>query len=118
MADPTSEALAGMAKQGREPMNKEGLKFSSPSAKPQAGKLVPKSGNAKAGDPTAAGTKANRSNVTASSADRNGAAYSIKASYMKTTDPSAGQTQANGIIIKTSVNRDRSNFDGGAGASY
>lgn len=118
MADETSEALAGMAKQGRKPMNREGLKFSSPSASPKAGKLVSKKGNAKAGDPSGYGTKANRSNVPASSADRNGAAYSIKASYMKTTDPAAGQTQANGIIIKTSVNRDRSNFDDGAGASY
>lgn len=116
MADATSEALAGMAKQGRKPMNKDGIKFSA--ATPKAGKLVPKTGNAKAGDPSAYGTKANRKNVPASSNERNGAAYSIKASYMKTTDPAAGQTQANGIIIQTAVNRDRSNFDSGAGASY
>jgi hypothetical protein len=99
-------------------MNKEGIAFSAPSAKPAAGTLVPNKGNAKAGDPTAMGTKANRQNVPASSADRNGAAYSIKASYMKMTDPAAGQTQANGKVVKTAVNRDRFNFDSGAGASY
>jgi hypothetical protein len=112
------EALAGMAKQGRQPMMKEGIGFSSPSASPKAGTLVPKKG-AQAGDPY--GSKgAPRSNVQASlpAQDRNGAAYSIKARYTKLTDPSAGQTQANGKIIKTAVKRDRTNFDSGAGASY
>ena len=48
MADVTSEALAAMAKQGRTPMGKDGIKFSTQG--PKAGKLVPKTGNAKAGD--------------------------------------------------------------------
>jgi len=112
------EALAGMAKQGRQPMMKEGLGFTSPSASPKAGTLVSKK-NTAAGDPSGA-KGAPRSNVQAAlpAQDRNGAAYSIKASYTKMTDPAAGQTQANGRIIKTAVKRDRTNFDSGAGASY
>ena len=111
------EALAGMAKQGRTPMNKDGIKFSSPSASPKAGKLVPKK-NTAAGDPY--GSKgAPRSNVAQTpGGERLGAAYSIKASYTKLTDPAAGQTQANGRIIATATKRDRTNFDSGAGASY
>jgi hypothetical protein len=112
------EALAGMAKQGRQPMMKEGIKFSSPSASPDAGTLVKKKG-AQAGDPY--GSKgAPRSNVPAAvpAQDRNGAAYSIKAKYTKMTDPAAGMTQANGRIIATATKRDRTNFDSGAGASY
>lgn len=110
------EALAGMAKQGREPMNKEGIKFSSPSASPKAGTLVKKKG-AQAGDPYAQ-PKASRSNVSATGQDRAGAAYSIRARYTKMTDPAAGQTQANGRIISTAAKRDRMNFDSGAGSSY
>lgn len=117
MADVTSEALAGMAKQGRTPMNREGIKFSA--AAPKSGKLMPKSGNAKAGDPTAAGTKANRQNAMPSQAERNGAAYKpMTARYMKQTDPSAGATQANGKIVQTAVYRSRPNFQGGVSASY
>ena len=108
------EALAGMAKQGRKPMMKDGIKFSSPSAAPQAGTLVPKK-NTAAGDPTSQ-KGAPRANVPAQ--DRNGAAYSIKARYTKLTDPAAGMTQANGRIIKTAMKRDRTNFDSGAGTSY
>jgi hypothetical protein len=112
------EALAGMAKQGRKPMMKDGIKFSSPSAAPQAGTLVPKK-NTAAGDPTSQ-KGAPRANVPAPSPaqDRNGAAYSIKARYTKLTDPAAGMTQANGRIIKTAMKRDRTNFDSGAGTSY
>lgn len=117
MADVTSEALAGMAKQGRTPMGKDGIKFSTAGVK--AGKLMPKKGNAKAGDPTGAGTKVNRQNAMPSQAERNGAAYRpLTARYTKQTDPSAGLTQANGNIVKTAVYRSRPNFDGGASASY
>jgi hypothetical protein len=112
------EALAGMAKQGRTPMMKDGRKFTSPSAAPQAGTLIKKK-NTAAGDPYAQ-PKPSRSNVPAASPaqDRNGAAYSIKARYTKLTDPAAGMTQANGRIIKTAMKRDRTNFDSGAGTSY
>jgi hypothetical protein len=117
MADVTSEALAAMAKQGRTPMGKDGIKFSTQG--PKAGKLVPKTGNAKAGDPTGAGTKVNRQNAMPTQAERNGAAYRpMTARYTKQTDPSAGFTQANGNIIKTAVYRSRPNFDGGSSSSY
>ncbi len=113
------EALAGMAKQGRKPMMKDGISFTSPSANPKAGTLFKKKG-AQAGNPTGSGKGAPRgyAPVSLPAQDRNGAAYSVKASYMKMTDPSAGATQANGKIIKTAAKRDRTNFDSGAGASY
>jgi len=109
-------ALAGSANQGRKPMGKDGIAFTATSAT-GTGKatLVPKKG-AQAGDPTGAGSKANRSNV--SRGERTGAAYSITARYTKATDPAAGMTQANGKIIATATKRDRTNFDGGMGASY
>lgn len=117
MADPTSEALAGMAKQGRTPMNKDGIAFSA--ASPKAGKLMPKKNQAKSGDLVGYGTKANRENALPSQAERNGAAYRpLTARYMKMTDPAAGQTQRNGIIINPAVKRDRFNFDAGNSASY
>jgi hypothetical protein len=112
------EALAGMAKQGRTPMMKDGIKFTSPSASPEAGTLVKKK-NTAAGDPY--GSKgAPRSNVPATGQDRAGAAYSIKGAprYTKMTDPSAGATQANGRVISTAAKRDRANFDSGSGTSY
>lgn len=112
------EALAGMAKQGRTPMNRDGIKFSSPSASPKAGTLVPKK-NTAAGDPYAQ-PKASRANVSATGQDRAGAAYSIKGGprYTKMTDPSAGATQANGRVISTAAKRDRANFDSGNSTSY
>jgi hypothetical protein len=112
------EALAGMAKQGRTPMMKDGVKFTSPSASPQAGTLVKKKG-AQAGDPYAQPVGI-RSNTSATGQDRAGAAYSIKGSprYTKMTDPSAGATQANGRIISTAAKRDRANFDSGNSTSY
>lgn len=116
MADATSEALAGMAKQGRTPMNREGTKFSV--SAPKAGKLVKKKG-AQSGDPSAYGTKANRKNEMPSAAARNGAAYKpLTARYTKMVDPAAGATQANGVVVRTAVNRTRVNFDGGTTASY
>lgn len=111
-------ALAGMAAQGRTPMGKEGIKFSSPSAKPVAGTLVPKK-NVAAGDPTGAGTKANRVNQAgAPGGERTGAAYSVKAKYMKMTDPTAGLTQANGRIISPAIRRQSDSFGEGVGTSY
>ena len=112
------EALAGMAKQGRKPMMKDGIKFTSPSASPEAGTLVKKKG-AQAGDPYAQ-PMGTRSNVPATGQDRTGAAYSIKGAprYTKMTDPAAGATQANGRVISTAAKRDRANFDSGSGASY
>jgi hypothetical protein len=110
-------ALAGSAKQGRTPMGKDGRKFSSPSASPTAGTLVPKKG-AQAADPT--GSKGTpRVNVPAApGGERIGAAYSVKVNYMKPTDPAAGMTQANGRIISPSVVRSTESFSEGVGTSY
>jgi hypothetical protein len=116
MSNPTDEALAGMSSNGRTPMGKDGLSFSSPSANPASGTLVPKK-NTAAGDPYAAGTKVNRVNKPYAG-ERKGAAYSIKASYMKNTDPAAGLTQANGRIVSPAVVRSTASFSEGSGTSY
>jgi len=102
--------------QGRKTIGDEGRKFTSPSASPQAGTLVPKK-NTAAGDPYGAGTKVNRVNQPYSG-ERKGAAYSIKATYMKQTDPSAGMTQANGRIVSPSVTRQRDSWAQGIETSY
>lgn len=106
------EALAGMAKQGRTPMGKSGVAFTSPSASPKAGKLV-KKGGAQAADPYAqpVGT---RKNVPAS----HGASYGIRAKYMRQTSPEAGLTQANGRSFKSVINRTSPNFEEGNRTSY
>jgi hypothetical protein len=111
-------AAAAGNTQGRKTMGDEGRKFTSPSASPQAGTLVPKK-NTAAGDPTAAGTKANRVNeARVPGAERKGAAYSIKATYMKQTDPSAGMTQANGRVVSPAVTRQRDSWAQGIESSY
>jgi hypothetical protein len=111
-------AAAAGNTQGRKTMGDEGRKFTSPSASPQAGTLVPKK-NTAAGDPTAAGTKANRVNeARVPGAERKGAAYSIKATYMKQTDPSAGMTQSNGRIVSPSVTRQKDSWAQGIESSY
>ena len=102
--------------QGRKTMGDEGRKFSSPSASPEAGTLVPKK-NTAAGDPTGAGTKANRVNQPYAG-ERKGAAYSIKATYMKQTAPEAGLTQANGRIVSPSVVRSKDSYTEGLETSY
>ena len=68
-------AAAAGNTQGRKTMGDEGRKFTSPSASPDAGTLIPKK-NTAAGDPTGAGTKANRVNeARVTGAERKGAAY-------------------------------------------
>ena len=107
------EALAGMAAQGRTPMNKDGVKFSA--GVPKKGTLV-KKGNTAAGDPYAQPVGI-RKNVPAGR-DRNGAAYGIKTSYLKATSPEAGMTQANGRKFKSAINRTNPNFSDGVATSY
>jgi len=109
------EALAGMAKTGapRQPMNKDGVKFSA--GVPKKGTLVKKK-NTAAGDPYAQPVGI-RKNVP-SSRDRNGAAYGIKTSYLKSNSPEAGATQANGRVFKSAVNRTNPNFSEGVATSY
>jgi hypothetical protein len=102
--------------QGRKTMGSEGRKFTSPSASPEAGTLVPKK-NTAAGDPYAAGTKVNRVNEPYAG-ERKGAAYSIKATYMKQTAPEAGMTQANGRIVLPSVVRQKDSWTQGIETSY
>jgi hypothetical protein len=115
--DIAKDAAAYMASQGRETMAAgEGTKFTSPSAKPASGKLMPK-GGAQAGDPTAMGTKASRTNVSAApGGERKGAAYSIKASYMKNTSPEAGTTLANAPVMPSVMKR--GGFGSGIDSSY
>ena len=102
--------------QGRKTMGSEGRKFTSPSASPEAGTLIPKK-NTAAGDPYAAGTKVNRVNKPYAG-ERKGAAYSIKATYMKQTAPEAGLTQANGRIVSPSVVRSKDSWTQGIETSY
>jgi hypothetical protein len=102
--------------QGRKTMGSEGRKFTSPSASPEAGTLVPKK-NTAAGDPYGAGTKVNRVNEPYAG-ERKGAAYSIKATYMKQTAPEAGMTQANGRIVSPAVVRQKDSWTQGLETSY
>ena len=109
-------AVAAENTQGRKSVGREATKFSSPSASPKAGTLVPK-GNTAAGDPYGAGTKVNRVNEPYAG-ERKGASYSIKATYMKQTDPAAGLTQANGRIVSPAVTRQRDSWAQGIETSY
>ena len=115
-SDIDSAAAAGNT-QGRKTMGAgEGTKFTSPSANPASGKLMPK-GGAQAGDPTAMGTKASRSNVPAApGGERKGAAYSIKASYMKNTAPEASSTLGNSPVMPSVMKR--GGFASGIDSSY
>ena len=109
-------AVAAGNTQGRKTIGNEARKFTSPSASPEAGTLVPKK-NTAAGDPYAAGTKVNRVNEPYAG-ERKGAAYSIKARYTKATDPAAGLTQANGRIVSPAVVRSAGSFAEGNSTSY
>lgn len=117
--DTAKDAASYMASQGRPTMGAgEGTKFTSPSAdvRPATGKLMPK-GGAQAGDPTAMGTKVARTNVPAAQGgERQGAAYSIKASYMKNTSPEAGATLANAPVMPSVMKR--GGFGSGIDSSY
>ena len=108
-------AVAAGNTQGRKTMGDEGRKFTSPSASPEAGTLVPKK-NVAAGDPTVTnqGIRANAPYA----GERKGAAYSIKATYMKQTAPEAGLTQANGRIVSPSVVRSKDSYTEGLETSY
>ena len=108
-------AVAAENTQGRQSSGREGTKFSSPSASPKSGTLVPKK-NTAAADPavTNPGTRANAPYA----GERKGAAYSIKATYMKQTAPEAGMTQANGRIVSPAVVRQKDSWAQGIETSY
>ena len=101
--------------EGRQASGREGTKFTSPSASPKSGTLVPKK-NAAAADPavTNPGIRANAPYA----GERKGAAYSIKATYMKQTAPEAGMTQANGRIVSPAVVRQKDSWAQGIETSY
>jgi hypothetical protein len=97
----------------RQTMGKEGAKFSSPSASPKAGTLVPKKGS-QSSDPYSQpmGKKGT------SAPDKAGAAHTIKATYMKQTDPAAASTQANGRVMSPAIKRSVDSFGEGMSTSY
>lgn len=109
-------AVAAGNTQGRKTIGDEGRKFTSPSASPKAGTLVPKK-NTAAGDPYGAGTKVNRVNQPYSG-ERKGAAYSVKVRYTKATAPEAGLTQANGRLVNPAVTRQEDSWNEGIATSY
>jgi hypothetical protein len=108
-------AVAAENTQGRQSEGREGTKFSSPSASPKNGTLVGKK-NVAAGDPaiTNPGIRANAPYA----GERKGAAYSIKATYMKQTAPEAGMTQANGRIVSPAIVRQKDSWTQGMETSY
>jgi hypothetical protein len=103
-------AVAAENTQGRSSMGRAGTSFTSPSAKPASGKLMPRKG-AQAGDPTME-AKPSRSHKMA---ERNGAAHTIITKIVKPNDPAAGMTQANSPIIPPVTHR---GFESGIDSSY
>ena len=80
--------------------------------KPERGKLMSKTGNAKGGTDPYAQPKPSRSNVMSPNAQgRNGATYGIRAKMPAYAAPEAGATQGNGRLLSSAVNRSRPNFD-------
>jgi hypothetical protein len=108
-------AVAAENTQGRQSSGREGTKFTSPSASPKSGTLMPKK-NTAAADPTVTnpGIRTNQPYA----GERKGAAYSIKATYMKQTAPEAGMTQANGRIVSPAVVRQKDSWSQGIETSY
>lgn len=104
MADDVTKALAGSANQGRVPQGNDGFAVS-PSA-PLTGTLVPK-GNHASGEPAGSGA-GSRSPIMQ---DQLGASYRIVPHTDRgVQDPSAGATLANSRIVKSAIDRDRTNF--------
>jgi hypothetical protein len=88
--------------------------FSSPSAAPAKGTLMPKK-NTQAADPTAGG-KANRTNMLAGDAaasERMGARYRTTVNFAPTIDPAAGPTMASARTVPSVSGRQAPNFDDG-----
>ena len=85
--------------------------FTSPSATPVAGKLMPKK-NTQAGDPTIA-NKANRQNV-----ERKGAQHRITAKMPAPINIEAGATMANARIVPSVAGKQTPNFNNGVDSTY
>ena len=85
--------------------------FTSPSATPVAGKLMPKK-NTQAGDPTI-NNKANRQNV-----ERKGAQHRITAKMPAPINIEAGATMANAKIVPSVAGKQTPNFNNGVDSTY
>jgi len=108
-----------IASGARAYMGSEAGSFTSPSAKPTVGKLMPKK-NTQAADPTAGG-KANRTNMLAGNAvasERMGARHRISVKFPAGTEPAAAETMANGRMISSVAGRQAPNFNDGNSSSY
>ena len=93
--------------------------FSSPSAAPAKGTLMPKK-NTQAADPTAGG-KANRTNMLAGDAvasERMGARYSIGAKLGGVHSIEAAATMMNARIVPSGSGKKTPNFDAGIDSTY
>jgi hypothetical protein len=114
---PLDTAVAAENTQGRSSMGRAATTFTSPSASPASGKLMPRK-NTQAGDP-AIENQGTRKYAPISASERNGAAHTVIASIVKQNEPSAGETQANGRIIPASTKRSQlGSFGEGMGTSY
>jgi hypothetical protein len=83
-------------------------------AKPERGKLMKKTGNAKGGpgtDPYAQPKPSRKFIMSPNAQGRNGATYGIRAKMPSYTAPEATSTQGNGRLLSSAVNRSRPNFD-------
>ena len=85
--------------------------FTSPSATPSAGKLMPKK-NTQASDPTIA-DKANRANI-----ERKGAQYRITAKMPAPINIEAAATMANARIVPSVAGKQSPNFNNGVDSAY
>lgn len=116
--DPAT-AIAGMAKVGNPRVPMGDAAFNSPVTYTGSKntKLVAKT-NTAAGDN--AGPTGSRKGVIypkpAGKGDRNGAAYRVSVALPGPVDPNAGNTQANGRIIRPAINRSSPNFSDGTQA--
>jgi len=107
MADQVKEALAGASNEGRKTSDRDGTKFSSPSASPASGKVVSK--NAGKGVDPASQPKGVRSPVMA---ERMGASYTVVTNISKPNSPESAQTLANAKVLPAVTHRER-NFQSG-----
>ena len=113
--DTAKDAASYMASQGRPTMGDEGRKFSAPGTKPLKGTLINKK-NTAAGDPTAMGTQAARTNVPVTAAERNGSSHRIVTNYMQQNSAEASSTMMNAKIIPGKTKR--GGFSDGVDSSY
>lgn len=105
---------APIAPTSTSPANASGLKFTSPSASPKAGKLMKKTGNAKGATDPYKQAKPARSNVKHAGATSYGARYGVGVKMNATVAPEAGATQSNGRMFASAVKRQAPNFKAGS----